>query len=66
MNPQTEKGERISSRKTENKSVPCYITDKVNILETSREKRQGIPQRNDNQTEGRLPIDTTTTSTTRR
>lgn len=64
MNPQTKK-ERTSSGKNENKSVPFYITDKENILKTTREKRINYPTKHNNQTKGRLVITTTTTTTTR-
>ena len=60
MNPQTKK-ERTSSGKNENKSVPFYITDKENILKTTREKRINYPTKHNNQTKGRLVITTTTT-----
>ena len=59
MNPQTKKGKQISRGKNKNKSVLCYITE--NILKTARKKKQDIPQRNDNQPEDRLLMNTTTT-----
>lgn len=59
MNPQNKKGERISSGKNDNKS--CTLLYHSGHLKNKQGEKKDIPQRNDNQPEERLLINTTTT-----